>query len=240
MIGRNHFLKRENSTLTNKETYKAKFLGYAKNNLSEFYRGITPWQVSESGHDDSLLYFTNHFERFWAMICLAKEHIGKPKSLCEIGSFYPYVCMYWSGKIDLYDIVPIICPSALPYNTQQVTLYPFNICTEDFPLNKHYDFITLSEVLEHLPVNLFEIEKKVIDVLAPGGYILVTYPIQYQNHTFGYEKVMGDPNKMYGEHLREFTPETTKLFFKKLTKIDSVTMSYPAYGKTILTLYQKA
>jgi len=219
------------------ETYKIYFKDFVLGNLAAFYEGVKPWYMDEVGHTDSLKYFDDHFARFWEIISLIRKHVPAPQRLCEIGSFYPYVTLYWDKHTDLYDIIPSICPTAKAYESERVSLVDWNACTDSFP-QKKYDVITLSEVMEHLPCNLFDVEKKVIDILEPGGHLVVTYPTQYGNHAFGYNEDMGHHEAMHGGHLREFTDETVELFFKQLTKVEQVVMKYPAYGRIVVAIYR--
>lgn len=219
------------------QEYRERFESFVRNGISAFYDGIAPFYIERGGSPDSLSYFRNHFARFWAMIRMIEDAGAGGGRKCEIGSFYPYTTFYFGMPIDLYDIMPRLCPTARPYNVGGVRLYEKNICTEDFD-GGEYDLIILSEVMEHLPVNLFAFERKVQSLLAPGGHILVTYPMHGHNAK-DYELEIGDPTVLQHDHLREFTDDTVGLFFRDLRLVSSGDVHYPAYGRIAMRLYQK-
>ena len=86
--------------------------------------------------------------------------------------------------------------------------------------------------------NLFDLERKIVGVLAPGGYLVATYPMHGHNAK-DYDQLVGDPDKSYAEHLREFTEDTVPLFFRQLEKITQGDVVYPAYGHIRMVLYKR-
>lgn len=209
--------------------------------LGEFYMAIEKWY--EGKPTNSMQYFLAHFPRFEAMIKTALQENIKPKTICELGSFYPYTSYYFKTidprvRIDCYDIVlRELAEKPKFYDINGIKFHDFNLCLDGFP-RKKYDLIILSEVMEHLPMNLFELEQKVIDIMADNGFLFVTYPMLNHNAQ-DYEKIVGNLSTSYGEHLREFNEETIKLFFNKLEKIIEVPINYPAYGYIKVVLYKK-
>jgi hypothetical protein len=192
------------------------------------------------GTEDSLVYFYNHFPRFWAMIKLCEENGVLPDKSCELGSFYPYTTLYFDGKIDLYDIAPLIFPNANPYEICNVRMEGLNLCTDQIPADRKYDLVILSEVMEHLPCNLYELCERVQSIVNSQGYLIATYPVQYRNNAEYYEQDLGDPGKSHDGHLREFTDETVDLFFTKIRRVAKIEVFYPAYGRIIIVMYQNA
>lgn len=242
-------------------SYEEVFDTFVKTKLTQFYAAIGPFYAARNkdGSSDSLTYFHAHLDRFEAMINLIDINQGLHPStmtnIAELGSFYPYVSYYFKRKnplihIDLYDIIMrehcspesgVLCtnPNTETYNVDGVRLVNFNLCTDAFPAVS-YDLIFLSEVMEHLPTDLFHFEKRVIDILTPGGHLLVTYPLQGNNaKDYGFYLGGYDHTKLNEGHIREFTDETTKLFFKDLTKVAEAIGHYKAYGKIKLVLYKK-
>ena len=222
----------------NQEEYKTRFRSFVLDECRPFYESVKPWYVQESGQPDSLLYFDQQFPRIWAIIEMLKDRVAPGSRLCELGSFYPYVMLYFGGTVNLYDLVPRIIPGVNPYESGGVRLVPFNLCSDEFPRGTEYDAVTLSEVMEHLPCDLIEVQRKTQSILSPKGLLLVSYPCQYQNDAHDYDKVIGDPSDVHGRHLREFTPRTVDLFFRGLTVLEKREVFYPAYGRTILVLYK--
>lgn len=234
--------------MIDESTYKAFFRDYVTNRLSDFYIGIGSFYRERGGNPDSLTYFENHWPRFEAMIRICLENGIKPdsvKQLCELGSFYPYTTYYYKmstlaeTKIDLYDIITREVADAEPYDVDGVRLIDFNLCTERLP-DKQYDLIILSEVMEHLPINLVAFEKDVQRLIKPGGHIVVTYPLGGKNAK-DYEKFYPerDFERLQEDHVREFTRETVKLFFKDLQLVAQRDVTYKAYGLITICLYQR-
>jgi len=232
----------------NYEIYKEQFSSFVLNELRGFYDAIAPFYEARGSSGDSLSYFRNHFPRFEVMISLCLNNGVLPdaiKSACEIGSFYPYTTYYFKTEndkieIDLFDIIlREIDAVGEAYNINSVRLYDFNLCTDKLPDYK-YDLIILSEVLEHLPINLFKFEKEIISLMPKGGHLVVTYPLHGNNaKDYGKEYPERDFERLQEDHVREFTLETVPLFFNELTLIGSARFRYPAYGKMIACLYRR-
>lgn len=233
-----------------KETdYKLEFEKFVlSDELKDFYRKVEIWFAT--GPTNTLKYFNDHFVRFNGIIELCKKNNIKPKKVCEIGSFFPFSSYYFKTinpdtTIDLYDIIirniADLRITVEPYNVNGIKLIDFNLNTDKFP-DKKYDLVIMSEVMEHLPCNLFGLEKRVIGLLKNSSYLVITYPMGNRNVKnyekdldLDFEKSHGD----WGNHLREFNRETTPLFFKDLIKMDETTVNYIAYGIIQIILYKK-
>lgn len=228
--------------------YKDKFSEFVTTRLKAFHDGISPWCAARSkAPTDSLTYFTAHFPRFKTMLNLCQECCVATYSLsqiCELGSWYPYTSYYWKlvnpeCKIDLYDIIVREVPEVSEYDVDGVRLFDFNLCTEPLP-DKQYDMVIVSEVLEHLPCNIHALCENISKIVKPGGHLLVTYPLgginamNYQDALDGY-----DQDHLVEGHIREYTAETTKLFFTDLKRIGERDVTYPAYGLIKVCLYQR-
>jgi hypothetical protein len=237
--------------MIDKEVYNVMFQDFVRTKLSCFYHNIGPFYSARNkdGSPDSLTYFRAHFDRFWPMIemCLRNNvDSRKMNRIGELGSFYPYVSYFFKLenpklKIDLYDIIirEHCEPGTEPYDVDNVRLIDFNLCSDDFGDAK-YDLLFLSEVMEHLPSNLFDIERKVIEIMKDGGYLLVTYPLHGKNaKDYGINLGQYDCSKLQEGHIREFTDDTTSLFFTSLEKVDSLVGKFKAYGKIKLILYRR-
>lgn len=225
--------------------YKERFRDFVLNGVKGYYvehgysvdPSKTGWPAM--GHEDSLVYFDQQFPRFQAMIELLQQNKVVPLCSCELGSFYPYVSLYFCGEIDLFDIAPIKFPEAAkPYDVEGVRLSSKNFCTDPLP-HKEYDLVILSEVMEHMACNLFAFCDQVKQIVRPGGHLLVTYPVEYGNNARDYGYNVGDLNESHDGHLREFTDDTVRLFFRDLTKVAQTEVTYPAYGRVIIVLYRR-
>jgi hypothetical protein len=229
----------------NEQEYKEKFRSFVLDKLRNYrISQCLPAEPKDAGYaalgtEDSLIYFYNHFPRFWAMIKLCEENRVFPKLSCELGSFYPYTTLYFDGEIDLYDIAPLIFPNANPYEVESVRMEGLNLCTDPLPDHK-YDLVILSEVMEHLPCNLFDLCERAQEIVKLQGHLIATYPVQYRNNAEHYERDLGEPNKSHDGHLREFTDETVDLFFTKMRRVAKTEVFYPAYGRIIIVMYQNA
>ena len=167
----------------------------------------------------------------------AQQHSIRPYSPCELGSFYPYTTLYFGGEIDLFDITPKVYPAVVEYDVYDVHLRGIDL-NVDQPPERDYDLVILSEVMEHLPCDLFGLCSRVTKIIRPDGHLIVTYPTQHNIHPYGYEETIGVSGREYGDHLREFTDDTVGLFFTNLTTVARIEMSYPAYGRTAIVLYK--
>lgn len=238
------------------EYYADNFARFVTTKLKEFHNGISPWcaarrspwQKKHNVPADSLTYFTAHWPRFEAMIRLCNEagitadHLWQ---ICELGSWYPYTSYYWKTrislcKIDLFDIITRELPEMVSeYDVDGVRLRGHNLCTDPMP-DKEYDMVIVSEVMEHLPCDIFRLCDDIERVVKRGGYLLVTYPLG-GNNAQGYGESLNayDHNHLVEGHVREYTHETTKLFFNDLTLVDECDVTYPAYGLIKICLYQR-
>lgn len=232
------FMKELENVLTDYVMYTMDFGKFVSEKINDFYQQM---EINVPAHwtdPSSLTYFFRFAKRFQTMINMLERHNIKPKQIADLGSFYPYAS-YWfkiwdkEVTIDLFDIIGIEWNIA-PYDVDGIKLYNFDLCRDTFP-DKKYDLVIISEVLEHLPCNLFEMEKKIMSIM--NGYLLVTYPLIGTNAK-DYEKTY-DRTGSVGEHLREFTEETVKLFFKQLDVLEKGVFDFPGYGPTMVVLYRK-
>lgn len=235
--------------------YKSKFAAFVTNQLRIFHDGISPWCAArrsswQKRHNvsvDSLTYFTAHWPRFEAMIQLCHEvgiKANELSQICELGSWYPYTSYYWKlanqqCEIDLYDIIVREVPEVSEYDVDGVRLFDFNLCTESLP-DKQYDMVIVSEVLEHLPCDLFLLCNNISKIVKLGGHLLVTYPLGGINaKDYRQNLVSYDHNHLVEDHVREYTHETVLLFFNDLKLVGSCEVDYPAYGLIKVCLYQR-
>lgn len=218
--------------------YSMDFSKFVTENINEFYHQMEIGVQTHWTDPSSLTYFFRFATRFQTIIETIERYEIHPKHIADLGSFYPYASYWFKLKdkeveIDLYDIVGLDWNIA-PYDVNGIKLRNFDLCHDIFP-DKTYDLIIISEVLEHLPCNLFDVEKKIMSIL--DGYLLVTYPL-LGNNAKDYDKTY-ERKGAVGEHLREFTEDTVKLFFKHLTVVEKGIYNFPGYGPTMVVLYKK-
>lgn len=237
------------------EDYQDRFSDFVQSKLTAFYHGLEDWYGARGKTRDSLSYFRNHWPKFEASLTLctaAGLHGLEMEKVSEFGSFYPYT-VYWFKLqnndllVDLYDIILREAEvHAEPYDVDGVRLIDFNLCTDEFTGEGQYDFILLSEVLEHLTVDLVSFQGKVVEQLKVGGHLLVTYPLGAGGHPpvnprdydVDFSGKLGAG--MHEGHLREFTVETAAKFFPMLSLVmESGVFRYKAYGRMIAKLYKK-
>jgi hypothetical protein len=221
--------------------YIDSFVRFCRERTPDWEAALGDWYQQRSGKRDSTSYFRNHWPRFRSMIGMIDRHGAASQRMAELGSFYPYTTLRFieAGRtIDLYDIMPRVI-GAPPYSVDGVTLIDFNLCLDQWP-QKTYELIVLSEVIEHLPINLREFERRVIALMELGGWLVVTYPMGGKNAS-GYEREFRDRDwtQPQEDHVREFTGETPGLFFTDLTLVEREDIVYPAYGRIRVCLYRR-
>lgn len=228
------------------EEYKRLFEMFVHSKLQTFFDALRPFYASRGKTDDSLSYFRNHFDRFELMIKICNEYVPNLKSICEVGSFYPYISYYFklnnkTEKINLYDIILNELKNPCePYDVDGIQLINFNLCKQSLiETNKKYDLVICSEVIEHLPIDLSKFKKELKGIVNDGGYLMITYPLGGKNAN-GYNEVVEgiDIERMQHDHIREFTMETSSAFITDIPLIYSEVIRAKAYGKIRICLYK--
>lgn len=227
------------------DEYKKIFSEFILNKCTQVYEALRPFYAERGATDDSLSYFRNHFDRFEKMIEVIEKNCLDISSISEVGSFYPYVSYYFNREygikpIDLYDIIlNELGNPCEPYDVDGVKLINYNVCLQKLSAtNKKYDLVICSEIMEHLPINMFEFEKDLLSIINPNKYLLATFPLGGRNAQ-GYELNLNrNLNRLQEDHVREYTADTTNLFFTDLKLIESVVIKAKAYGRIRICLYQ--
>jgi hypothetical protein len=221
--------------------YEKDFIIFVETKLKTFYDSVKPFYVSRINNPDSMIYFRQQLPRFCKMIDILERNNVCPKSIAELGSFYPYATYYFNKRykssIVLYDL---ICrtSNAVSYDVDGIKLVDSNIVTD--PIGQ-YDLYVFSMVIEHLPCNLFEFCNKIVNTMPIGSYLYVSYPTGGKNAKDYGKELCSDSNKLFDEHLREFTFNTTKLFFKQLRVVDKerIFIPFAGYSEEILYIKEK-
>jgi len=149
--------------------------------------------------------------------------------ILDLGSSVPFITFYFKMKYDCK--VQCWDPNIRgTYNLEGIEGKYFNICDKHVFVNQEmsdsnigkeeWDFISLTEVLEHVTCNLYTVRDKVVRGLKKGGYMLVSYP-QGDILKGPYDVILRDldPDGMHS-HLREFSVDTAVKFISDLTIVD--------------------
>jgi len=117
----------------------------------------------------------------------------------------------------------------------------FNLCY-GVPDYEEWDLIIITEVLEHLPMNLDIVMKDLIDKTKDGGYILTSLPMGKVTPIESFNK---DVNKnkdiAHRKHIREFNEDTANYLFsqyKELHLVDKTLVKMPQSLDVVTYLFQ--
>jgi hypothetical protein len=180
------------------------------------YRDLITTFINErdSGNNPQDKYFIGHLPRF----LLGKRLIDKYVTLdsnsiiMDCGTNIPYQTLYLAVEkgCNIYT-----CSlDTTNWKMDKVSHEVLNICLADFGIEK-YDLVILTEVLEHLPTNLYKVRDKIIKSIKKGGYLLCSFPLKgYIEHPYDYEYPVEELNISHGNHLREFTEDKAKEFIE--------------------------
>ncbi len=219
--------------------YGLLFKAFVKTRLADFYESLKPFYISRVGTYDSMIYFEQQLPRFWKTIQLLERNRIHPRTVAELGSFYPYATYYFNhkygSKIVLHDIIHR-SSGAILYDVGDIKLLDHNIVTD--PIGE-YDLYVFSMVIEHLPCNLYAYCSRLVAAMPVGSYLYVSYPTGGKNAK-DYDKEL-NPNsaRLFDEHLREFTYRNTSQFFRQLRIVDKERVFVPCAGYSEEILYRK-
>jgi len=92
--------------------------------------------------------------------------------ILELGAHIPAISDYFRQYYSCETIYAGIENEA----PEMVHLFrKINMCTDDF--GEGWDIVTATEVMEHLPCNLYKVRDKLIAAVRSGGYLLVSTPV---------------------------------------------------------------
>lgn len=170
--------------------------------------------ISKHKNIQDLSYFNGHLPRFHAQLdmfdqCLATENI---RFVRDLGTDIPYVSFYFHlknnadiylGCIDTPDRINL-CDGVL---RTKINL------NEPPPLKPQADLVICTECLEHLPANLFMVRQALCEYVAPGKFLLLSFPLNGMNaKDYGLDLPHIDHNGSH-QHIREFTEQTAREFY---------------------------
>jgi len=224
--------------------------------ISEYDRRIRS-DLEEFDKSDSLIetsfstkrYFEyDHYSRYldaWRLLQLNLPDLENAQVL-EAGSYFPYMSYPF---IDTYNWnVKVFCVNLKKlyfFKNKKCVIEYGNLCTDDLG-NSIYDLIIATEVLEHLPANIFRVVERIKRALKPNGYFLVSFPmggynakdyekdlIQIEDQYFPERYRLGNP------HLREYNNGTIESIVTGMKLLYEKRSTPIAYNYIIQRLYQK-
>ena len=140
-----------------KTTFKGKMIGidcYSANNFERV-----------------LGYMYGHNDRFMHGIKLLEKYVKDRYTIHEMGSPYPFFSLYFYIKKSCIVLCSDIYDRKWEFSSS-MSFKQINLCTvEELPV---VDIAICSEVLEHLPCNLFKVRDK---VLKSCKYALFSFPM---------------------------------------------------------------
>ena len=208
------------------------------------YTELTIASIRRSAPKEMEKYFTGHLPRFLDQKKFIDSwvHLGQSSKVLDCGTWFPFVSWYMQYKFSANVQFTCLDMPELGVVINQCLGFKSNLCFEEFG-EETFDFIFLTECLEHLPCNLYTVRDRIIKALRPGGWLLVSYPLGVKGRniqTCGYDKDLKlSFDNSYG-HLREFTCETAEEFITTFPIIEHKNVWTDAYGGNILqVLYRK-
>ena len=164
--------------------------------------------------------------------------LNEYSNVLDLGSPIPFMTYSLALKYNCN----IICKDIgikIPYYIDKVSGELFNVCKDNLGLQK-WDLISFTDVLEHLPCNLYLVREKVISSLRDNRYLLISYPMGNTIIApYGCDMMNQDWDITH-THMREF-PNNNAINFIPNLKIIAKRKVYPPSYKSgsIQILYKK-
>jgi len=155
----------------------------------------------------------------------------------EIGSSYPYISYYFLDNYG-YEIMFSDIFDETPCSEYKEYYKKINLCRD--PIGS-WDVITCTEVLEHLPCNLYKVRDKLIDAVKEGGYLLISAPVAgIGRQGRRLEENLNFSSNVDHGHLREFLSPKEFLDFFTVPQLKLIDKKFSERGSYVLVLlYQK-
>jgi len=189
-------------------------------------------------------YYLGHLPRFVEGRNMIRKHVNlnATSKVLDCGSLVPYY------SLSLYNDFKctVVCTSleAIDWKVDdRLYHYRSNICTDEYGVEE-WDLVIMTEVLEHLPCNLYKVRDKIVKSIKPNGYILFSFPtgkptpIKPKPYDYDYPELSKD--RCY-EHLREFTIDDALAFVNipQLKVVESKLVYTREYGGNIFLVLCK-
>jgi SAM-dependent methyltransferase len=179
-------------------------------------------------------YYNYNYRRFRISAKMIEDYCSLTESskVLELGAWYPFIALLSAKK---FGFDPYC--SDIKISKHWKNFLKIDLCSD--PIPGKWDLLICSEVLEHLPVNLYKVVRKITRSLSNSGYAFFTVPIGTKGLNIPLNKDVGEYSDdthfqcSYGElesfpgHLREFTPYKAQKFFESF--------GLPSSGKVFLT-----
>jgi len=183
--------------------------------------------------DHLVQYFDGHLPRFQAHIDFWKRMEGRgeiPSKVYDFGTPFPFSSWYWAlnyGSRIVYG-----CLGKFSDVSEDVKYQEINLCRR--PDLSPADLVIATEVLEHLPCNLYDVVDWLRSLVNPGGHLLLSFPLGGLRAE-GYERDWPEKYDEASAHIREFTRDTSESFISHIGMeiVEDAFVFTQAYGGTI-------
>lgn len=185
-------------------------------------------------------YFNGHFPRFEAQLNMFHKHLDDKiiGRVYDIGTGTPFTSYYFNktqGAEVIYG-----CPlDGLAQLNLKCFGLKINLCKPQ-PMAQA-DLVIATEVLEHLPCNVYRAYFYLSKLVRVGGYLLVSFPLGGAGAGNYHRDDMGDHERAHDGHIREYTMDTARQFYvvNGFELIEEAATHTNAYGGVILNVLLK-
>jgi hypothetical protein len=158
-------------------------------------------------------YFEGHKPRFEAQVDMWNEFLDGERisRVLDLGTGVPFASYYFNATQGARVIFGML-DAALYRVNELVEAIKINLCT-DRPDLGPADLVICTECLEHLPCNLYKVREYLKSLVAPGKFLLLSFPLMGAHACDYWMDGLGDPNVASSPHIREFTEATAREFY---------------------------
>lgn len=187
-------------------------------------------------------YFHGHFPRFEAHMRIFDQIVERVSLVYDFGTGFPFTSYYFVIR-DNAKVVYGCNEADIGFSNSAVIYQKINLCnraTDDFFTDLiPADLTICTEVLEHLPCNVIQVGEFLKS--TTNKYLLLSFPLGGVGAGNYEANNLGDHNKTYSEHLREFTRATAKEFCERLEMqtVEILMSNQPAYKAPIMNVLLK-
>lgn len=188
----------------------------------KYYRDESKYEGvrQHEAHEDST------YELVWKF---AKKHLDKSSSVLDIGCSTGSLLAFLKekGYSNLYGIDP--APACRKVAKEKYGIKVDTYYIEDLKPKKKYDFIILSQVLEHL-IDIKGAISKIHSLLREGGYLFIGIPDAGRFH-INFEEPFGEFST---EHINFFTEKSLGPFMLGFTNVQ-----FKSSGSALFSFWQR-
>ena len=100
-----------------------------------------------------------------------EKYFKRGGKILELGSHTPAISDYFRIEHEAQ-----ICYAGIENDIPDNPYFKYiNMCTDDF--GSDWDLVTASEVIEHLPCNLYPVRDKLVNAVKSGGLLFISAPV---------------------------------------------------------------